>query len=188
MTGIFKLRAVLVLIALGFCVTAARAQVGAYINFNAQHIDSSARNISDTAGSLSDGVWVFGPQFGIYNDFMNLGPVHLGADFRGSILSHGNAKFNNGLGGVRASLHTVALPITPYVEASAGIAGFNYGRKQGMTKVLQYELSGGIDLTVFPRVDWKLVEIGGGGLTTFGKGETGANGTFHIATGLAVRF
>lgn len=188
MTATRKLRAVLVLIALGLCATTGRAQIGAYVNFNAQHIDSSARNISDTAGSLSDGVWVFGPQFGFYDDFMHLGPVHLGSDFRGSILSHDNAKFNNGMAGVRASVHTVALPISPYVEASAGIAGFNYGRKQEMTKILQYELSGGVDVTIFPRVDWKLVEIGGGGLTTFGKGQGGANGTFHISTGLALRF
>ncbi|MBS1816142.1 MAG: hypothetical protein JSS87_14825 [Acidobacteria bacterium] len=183
-----KLRFALVLFVFTIAASTARAQIGAYLNFTAQHIDSSARNIGDTAGDLSDGTWVFGPQLGFYNDFMHLGPLHLGTDFRGSILSHGDAKFNNGMGGLRASIHSFALPISPYVQASAGIAGFNYGRPQGMTKILQYELSGGVDLTVFPRIDWKLVEIGGGALTTFGKGEDGANGTFHISTGLAVRF
>lgn len=160
----------------------------AYINFTAQHIDSSAKNITQTAGSLDSGLWLFGPQFGIQTDFMRTGPLHMGVDFRGSILSRGDAKFNNGMGGVRASLHTRALPITPFVQASAGIAGFNYGRRQAMTTILQYELDGGVDVSLAPRVSWKLVEVGGGGLSTLGSGASGANGTFHISTGIGLRF
>lgn len=182
-----RFRFVLVLICAVVPCTA-RAQYGAYINFNAQHIDSSARNISDTAGSLSDGVWLFGPQFGIYDDFLHEGPLHLGVDLRGSILSRGDAKFNNGMAGLVASVQSHALPVRPYVMVSAGVAGFNYGRKQEMTNMLQYEISGGVDTTIFPRIDWKLVEVGGGGLSTFGSGQQGANGTFHISTGLAIRF
>lgn len=159
-----------------------------YVNFTAQHIDSSAKNITQTAGSLDSGLWLFGPQFGIQTDFMHAGPLHLGVDFRGSILSRGDAKFNNGMGGVRASLHTRALPVTPYMQASAGIAGFNYGRRQAMTNILQYEVDGGVDVSLAPRVSWKMVEIGGGGLSTLGSGTSGANGTFHISTGLALRF
>ena len=47
-----KLRLALVLFVIAFAASTARAQVGAYVNFTAQHIDSSARNINDTAGKL----------------------------------------------------------------------------------------------------------------------------------------
>lgn len=160
----------------------------AYINFTAQHIDSSAKNITDTAGSLGSGLWLFGPQFGIQTDFLRTGPLHLGTDFRGSILSRNDAKFNNGMGGLRASLHTRALPVTPFVQVSAGIAGFNYGRRQALTYILQYELDGGVDVALGPRIAWKMFELGGGGLSTLGTGTSGANGTFHLSTGLALHF
>lgn len=183
-------RATLLFVVLVFCVTlapVASAQTGLYVNFTAQHVDANSRPLLDTAGKLSDGLWMFGPTFGIYHDFWKAGPLHLGADFRGSVLSRGDAKMNNALAGFRGSVHTHVLPVVPYIQASAGIAGFNYGRRQDLSTVLQYELVGGVDATILPQLDWKLVEVGGGGLTSGGNGG-GGNGLFHISTGLAFRF
>lgn len=177
----------LFLVLLAGVFATAHAQVGVYANFIGQRVDSSQRNIGNTSGHLSDSVWMFGPQFGFYYDFLHGGPLHVGADFRGAILAGNGARFNNGMAGLRASIHTHVLPLTPYVQAHMGLGGFDYGRHQDMTKMLEYEVSGGVDTVIIPRVDWKLIEIGGGGLSTMG-GTGGASGTFHISTGVAIRF
>lgn len=167
--------------------SAASGQTAVYLNFTAQHVDANSTQLLDSAGHLSDGLWLYGPTFGIYHDFWKAGPLHLGADVHGSILSHGGAKMNNGLAGFRGSVHAHVLPIVPYIQASAGVAGFNHGGNQDLNTVFQYELSGGVDATIFPHLDWKMVDVGGGGMTAGGHGN-GSNGLFHISTGLALRF
>src|SRR5260370_41319630 len=74
---------------------------------------------------------------GIYYDFLKLGPVKLGADLRGSILTTkrgANVSFNASgtriysvLGGVRAVFHTPMAPLKPYIQGSVGLGRSDYG-------------------------------------------------------------
>jgi hypothetical protein len=182
-----KHRVLLFSILLVLTAATVQAQVGLYANFTAQHVGAATGQVFGSAGDLSNGKFLYGPTFGIYNDFLHAGPLHVGADIRGSILSNGDAKLNSGLAGLRVAVKAPVLPIKPYVQASAGVAGFNYGRRQALTNSFTYEIDGGVDLTFLPRLDWRLVEVGGGALTSSGPGANAGNGLFHISTGLVFR-
>jgi hypothetical protein len=126
---------------------------------------------------------------GIYYDFKTFGPIRLGADLRGTITDgkQGAQAYFRGtgtriystLGGVRASFHTPWVPVKPYVQVSAGLGRSDYGlfsagtgpNSSGGTVVhnnLQYEGFAGVDLRLLPIMDFRVVELGYGALTSFG--------------------
>jgi hypothetical protein len=122
----------------------------------------------------------------VYYDFMKLGPVRLGADLRGSILTTkrgayvnfngSGARIYSALGGVRASFHTPIAPLKPYIQVSAGLGRSDYGLfSQGSTNGqvvmhnnFEYEGLAGLDIKLLPILDWRVAELGYGGLDPFG--------------------
>ena len=144
--------------------------------------------------TYNNDVTMLGGTFGGYYDFFHLGPVRLGVDARGvlSTAKRGaqanangtGARLYSGLGGLRAVFHTRWVPIHPYVQGSAGIARSDYGLnnyvKTGNTITLQsgqitlhnnfqYMGYGGVDITLLPVMDFRLVEFGYGGINPFGN-------------------
>jgi hypothetical protein len=127
---------------------------------------------------------------GIYYDFMKLGPVKLGADVRGSILTTKRGAYLNfdgpgtriysALGGVRASFRTKYAPLKPYIQVSAGLGRSDYGlytpaAQNGLVvnKIViynnfEYEGLAGLDIKLLPIMDWRVAEFGYGGLNPFG--------------------
>src|ERR1700730_13621596 len=115
-------KAVLVLAAVTAATTAsAHAQLGVYGMFTVDrlsNIASSPLPAPTTIGpnARNNTADPIGGTGGIYYDFVKLGPVKLGADLRGSILTTkrgANVSFNDSgtrissaLGGVRAVFHT----------------------------------------------------------------------------------
>lgn len=155
-------------VAVCFCSSAARAQVALYANLE--------------VNNLSQGnTWLPGGTFGLYDDFYKLGPIHAGADLRGSIESRNGTDLNKVLAGFRVAVKPPVLPIKPYVQASAGIAHINTAMSHSGAE-LAYELNGGVDLTFLPHLDWRIAEIGGG------KIQDQPGSQFHIGTGLVLRF
>ena len=80
-------------------------------------------------------------------------------------------------------MHPQVLPISPYVEGLAGVGHFDYGQSQGSATKFEYQFLGGVDYTLIPRLDWRVVEFSYGGLSAF-------NGSLHpktISTGLVLR-
>ena len=87
------------------------------------------------------------------------------------------------------------LPIRPYVQASVGAGGTKYtGPTAAGISNLQYhskfmyEILGGVDYTLVPHVDLRVIEIGVGRQT----GASGAVGnpaviTVEVSTGLVIR-
>lgn len=156
------IRLAVIAVALTFSALAAHAQIALYANLEADNVSVNAKN------------WYTGGTFGLYDDYYHLGPLHIGADLRGSILKNGNSTYSRVLGGFRAAAKPPVLPIKPYVQISAGVDGFN------TPSHLTYEINGGVDLTFLPHLDWRVAEVGGG---------PGNQGTpVHIATGLVFRF
>lgn len=146
-----------------------------------------------TGGKLSaaDSRWMFGPTVGLYHD-NGLGLIALGYDVRGSFLRRGNsagASTNESLNllevGVRAAITPHVLPVQPYIEALGGYGGLTTGqgtvRQSGSHAA--YQFLGGVDLTFFPRLDWRVVEFSYGRLS--GLGDTYAPKT--LSTGLVLR-
>jgi hypothetical protein len=117
----------------------------------------------------------------------------------------GGTRIYSTLGGVRASFHTPIRIVKPYIQGSIGLGRSDYGlfsptsiNNFGSTSVpgstattlgvvvhsnLQYEGFAGVDLKVLPIVDFRVVELGYGGLTSFGaSGHTYPIGT--ISSGI----
>lgn len=148
-----SLRAIaLALLALLFPLTA-KAQIGIYAGFSGAHVNSTT---------------VFGPLVGVYAQKGAL--LMLGADVRGSFLGRNGQQFYTGAIGPRLALRPVGLPIKPYIEALVGIASYGAGSSSNSTH-LNYQVLGGIDATLLPRLDWRVIEfdysaITGGSLST----------------------
>jgi hypothetical protein len=171
---ISHLRTLSVLLFATFAVTtAAQAQTGLYVEFGGSKVDAPSNQ------------WIYGPTFGAYTDLIGGVPfVHLGADLRGSVLGISQTTtLYNGLIGPRVSLHPHVLPLMPYLEGLGGIGHYDFGAGQGSSTQFEYQFLAGIDYTVIPRLDWRVVEFSYGGLSAF-------NGDLHpktISTGLVLR-
>jgi hypothetical protein len=178
------IRRSLVLFAALFFAVSAHAQLAAYGTFTVSRL--SGINSSPYAAQYGspEGLLPYvnplGGTGGVSYDFMNLGPIRLGADVRGSILSThrgGEAAFDgtgarieSGLGGVKASFHTPYKFLTPYVQASAGIGRSDYGLTGfPLHSNFEYHLFAGLDVHAFPIMDFRVAELGYGGLDASGN-------------------
>lgn len=161
------------------CIKQAVAQAGIYGQVTAAKL--SAANTS----------WMYGPTLGLYYDAGH-GVVALGLDARASFLGRGNTNgagsdesLRTGLVGVRVAVTPHVLPFKPYVEALGGFGSLTVGQGAARTSATHftYQFLGGIDFTVFPRVDWRVVEFSYGRLS--GLGDSFAPKT--VSTGLVFR-
>mgnify|MGYP001556865796 CR=1 FL=1 len=134
-----SLRAIALLVFL-FPLTA-KAQIGIYTGFSGAHFNSTT---------------VFGPLVGVYAQKGAL--LMLGADLRGSFLNRNGQQFNTGAIGPRFAFHPIGLPIKPYIEALVGIASSSTGNSSSATH-LNYQVLGGIDATLLPHLDWRVIEF-----------------------------
>ena len=174
----------------------AHAQVGVYGEFTVNRLTGMASSPEPTPNITSaraNSVDPLGGTGGVYYDFWKLGPVKLGADLRGSILTTkrgayvnfdgGGARIYSALGGVRAVFHTPVAPLKPYIEGAAGLGRSDYGLLYngagvtsnsivGNSTVLrnnfQYQFFAGLDIKVLPIMDYRVAELGYGGLDPFG--------------------
>ena len=205
------LRKAVLLVAAAIATTAiAHAQIGVYGTVTVNRL-TGIQGSPNAAGSVvNDSVDPVGGGGGVYYDFKTLGPIRLGADLRGSITTSKQGAYTNsrgagtriysGLGGIRAVFHTPYPTLKPYIQASAGIGRSDYGLLTPNTTVtvggssaqttgeaihnnLQFEGFAGVDFRVLPIMDFRVVELGYGALTSFGtSGHTYPIGT--ISSGL----
>jgi hypothetical protein len=170
--------------------TSAYAQIGVYGEFTVNRLSNIVSsplpaNSTGSSSARTDTVDPIGGTGGIYYDFLKLGPVKLGADLRGTVLTTkrgayvnfngGGARIYSALGGIRAVFHTPIAPLKPYIQASAGLGRSDYGLSNtvpGGQIVLynnfQYEGLAGLDIKVLPIMDYRVAEFGYGGLNPFG--------------------
>lgn len=160
--------------------TLASAQIGIYGTATGGHL-GGINAPYPYAGSYS--FWTAGGTFGIYDDFARLGPVHLGADLRSSILNTHGRKLGSALGGIRFVIKPPVLPLRPYLQASVGAGSTNFGANSNTTTGFQYQVFGGLDFTFFPHLDWRVAEVGGGGLRINGNNYP----VTTISTGIVFR-
>jgi hypothetical protein len=133
----------------------AYAQVGIYGEFSASDF-----NIANTD-------WQYGSTFGLFYNRWTVPFFALGLDGRGSVVGSGTTKIISGLAGPRFTFKPHVLPTMPYVEALVGAGDAKYGQgiaQRNATK-LEYQFLGGLDWTIFPRVDWRLIEFSYGGFS-----------------------
>ena len=135
----------------------AGAQVGLYGMGSGGHISGPGMVPGQTSGQ-SGGFTAWGGTFGIYDGGLRLGPAHLGGDGRFFTQNSGNSgpygnKVLGVLAGPRLSVGLPPLPFRPYVQAEIGLGATNYGVQPARSNHFAYQIQGGLDFTVFPRLD-----------------------------------
>jgi hypothetical protein len=138
---------------------------------------------------------VYGGTFGFY-DVKPVGPITIGADFRGALLKRGSSQgiYNDtaldfGQLGVRVAAAPGAIPmlhsLMPYGEAMLGVGYWRGGvgvARQDKTHALM-QLIVGADYAIKPRVHWRVVE--------FSYGRAGAQPGFinpmTLSTGIVLQ-
>jgi len=116
-----------------------------------------------TGAGLGVGSNVYGGTVGLYSDVFHAVVVSAGFDVRGEFLTRNGQSFDGGLAGVRIAVHPQVLPLKPYIEGLGGIARSDTG--VGTSTDPQYRILGGVDWTILPRTDWRVVEVSGGSTT-----------------------
>jgi len=107
-----------------------------------------------------------GGTFGVFYDFLKLGPINLGGDIRysfshsGTPSAYGNALTYGDLG-VRVSGHIPAIRLRPYVQAGVLEGSTNYAEYNSMHGGFGYGYQVGGDIPVFPHFDARIEYAGG---------------------------
>lgn len=112
---------------------------------------------------------MYGATFGIYK-VKPVGPVALGADFRGVMVKRGgtehsinDTKLDEGQFGFRASTaaHVLPFSLMPYGEALMGLGYWRGGYsalRQDKTHFLVQGIAG-VDVPVYKSLDWRIIEF-----------------------------
>jgi hypothetical protein len=151
----------------------ATAQVGLY-----GELSTAKLNVPNTG-------WIYGGTFGGYYDMGHVPFLGYGMDARGSFLGTGQTKLDSGLVGPRLVFTPHVVPLRPYAEALIGMGHYQFGQgiAQSSDNKFEYQFVGGLDMTVLPRIDWRLVEFSYGGLSYLSSSFNPKT----ISTGLVVR-
>jgi hypothetical protein len=133
----------------------AHAQWAVYGTFTGSQLDTSGTP------------WLYGGTVGVYRDHGLVGLIRMGLDARGEFVQRSDTTLNSGLAGIRLAVTPRVLPIKPDVEGLVGVGNLGVGQGSGKTSTtaFEYKVLGGVDWTFFPRLDWRVVEFGYGGLT-----------------------
>ena len=126
-----KLLPLLAVFALGL-VRPATAQIGVYATFKGQRLGGvTCPSFAAPCGNNDGRVQPYGGNFGVYYDFRDEGPVRLGLDVRGDVLSSNKRGDSSAggvgilreyavLAGVRGSVRTPIPWLHPYAEVAGG--------------------------------------------------------------------
>jgi hypothetical protein len=143
----------------------AKAQTGVYATFSAAKL-----NQPNTG-------WMYGPTVGLYSDVSRFGFFSTGFDVRGTFLTGGGNSLNSLIVGPRLAVRPRVIPLQPYAQVGLGFghAAFGQGSARTTATKFEYQFLGGLDMTVLPRIDWRVVEFSYGGLSDL-------NGSFNPKT------
>ena len=193
-----KLRSIAAVAVLALTALAARAQVGLYLNPVAIRVGNSSADAGSYAflGQNSTSQVFYGYDFGGYYDIFHAGPIAAGIDVRESDLHANNAMLRSFLVGARVSAKPFTRPIKPYAQISVGVSTTKAPASTVHVSKFDYAVYGGVDYTLQKHIDFRVLEIGYGSLTTVSSADVGGGGTLNIpaanqlsfSSGLVFRF
>lgn len=169
----FPIRLALIASFLAFFSLAASAQTGVYAEFSAS--DFNTPNVGRQ----------YGPTFGLYHNVWRPPFLGIGFDARATLLGSGDTKAYMGFVGPRLQLRPRVIPLMPYVEGLVGAGNVHVG--EGVAVVdktaIAYEGAVGVDWTIFPRLDWRVIEYAAGGFSSINASISPRT----LSTGLVLR-
>ena len=130
-------------------------------------------------------IWVYGGGFGLYSDFQKIPFGKVGADIRYQFTRPAsNTTLTSILVGPRLALHPKVIPLNPYAEFLFGAGRFSYGNNSPTTTQFDWRVLGGVDKTLLPHLDWRVLEVSYGQLNTY----SGRLRPVTLSTGVVLRF
>jgi hypothetical protein len=185
-----KLRSIAAVAVLVFATVAAHAQTGLYFNPVAIRVGNPTADTGPQAflGQNSTSQVFYGYDFGGYYDFFHSGPLSVGFDVRESDLHANNAMLRSFLVGARVSAKPFTRPIKPYAQFSFGLGTTKAPTNTVHVSKFDYVLYGGIDYTLQKHIDFRVVEIGYGSVTTVSTATVGGGGTQYIPASTQISF
>ena len=98
--------------------------------------------------------------------------------------------------GARVSAKPFTRPIKPYAQISVGVSTTKAPASTVHVSKFDYAVYGGVDYTLQKHIDFRVLEIGYGSLTTVSSADVGGGGTLNIpaanqlsfSSGLVFRF
>lgn len=154
------IRAALLLACLVALAASSRAQTGIYAEFSTSNFHSPGIGRQ------------YGPTFGLYHEVFHPPFLRIGFDARASLLGSDSHKAYMGMIGPQLQLHPRVLPVMPYVEGLVGAGNVNVGQGGSFISKTAFAYDGviGLDWTILPRLDWRVVEFSAGGFGGTGAG------------------
>ena len=133
-----------------------RAQTGVYATFNASNFQTP--NVGEQ----------YGPVFGLYHDIFHAPFLRAGVDARAVLLGGGSTEAYSGLFGPTLQVHPRVVPLMPYVEGLVGAGHVNAGQGFATIDTTSFAYAGvvGLDWTVLPRIDWRMIEFSAEGFSS----------------------
>jgi hypothetical protein len=169
--------------------------VGLYVNPIFTHITNSQADTGVFA-FLGPGVTArqfYGAAIGGFVDFYHAPKFDAGVDIRDTIVSANNARLNSFLVGARFAAKPIADKFKPYLQLSVGVGSSKPPTSPIKLNRFQYGIYGGLDYSLHKHVDFRVVELGYGSVTTINSGDFGgtttfgSSGLFQVSTGLVFR-
>jgi len=181
--------------------SAAHAQSGVYVTFDAQQFTQDGIYANPGTHGNVDRPWLLGPTFGIYYDVTRLpklgelktGPVLVGIDGRGDVLrlSEYGSQLDrtDGLLSIRVSPKNKMMGSTPYIQGGFGIGHTRVPFAAHYSNNLLYQFSLGVDKKIHGNFDWRVAEasVGTLGSYTTGGGPNPSNYMITLSSGIVYR-
>jgi hypothetical protein len=191
-----RLRYVLPAVALVMAAAGAEAQIGVYLNPVVTRISNSTPD-TGSFSFLGDGVTsrtFGGVDFGGYYDVTHGPGAKLGVDVRDTVVHAANASLNTFAISGRIEAAPLTHGIRPYAQVSVGAARSK--PEQSLVHTTRAAFGGfvGLDVPLGTHVDFRLVELGYGSVTTSnsyiygGPQPIGASAQISVSSGLVFRF
>jgi hypothetical protein len=156
------------LIVLALTPSALHAQIGLYGTLSGASFSNAPKDLG------------YGGMVGAYKTTGHF--IGTGLDLRGTFVGRDGFHYYTYAIGPRVSFKPRVLPLTPYVEGLIGLANYNSGKNTSSTNHFNYQIVGGLDATILPHIDWRLIDVG--------YSSTTANQsikTVTYSTGLVIR-
>lgn len=159
---LFPFRMALLLACLVVFALPGRAQTGVYAEFSTSNLQTP--NVGQQ----------YGPTFGLYHEIFHPPFFRVGLDARATLLGSGSTKVDMGLIGPQLQIHPRVLPLMPYVEGLVGVGYVHLGQGFATVDETKLDYAGviGVDWTILPRIDWRVVEFSSGGFAGLGTNVT----------------
>ena len=173
----------------------AHAQAAVYFNPIVTRVSNSQPDNGNFSylGQNSTSALRGGVSIGASYMFTHGARTGFGLDVRDEWQRGSNSLLNDFLIGVRAQTH-VTERLKPYVQLSGGVGSTRAPFTQVKTNKGAFKIYGGLDYTLNKRLDFRVVEIGYGKLTTASSAQYNSTLSYPSSTvvsfssGLVVRF